>query len=289
MLSLKNINGYTFLAGDKYPVTLNEKSITIHFGVQEPKIIEETNELVVYDYESIGQAGILVILSVPITSEDTAFSHTWDLFFKIENYVGQSTYDSMTLQFKELEYILPSSSLFSFNDDYFKFSRKKTILYSLPLKYKGFDLTINFEISSKSSIGPKKNSKTITQPSVNIYFKNTDNPFFILELFEWIKNFFAFICNRRNIDLRNASLHAVFPSKRIDENHNIINCFEKNNQILIPNYKYIEPNETDKEISKAPNINIFQNHLIELFQLFLPQTIDKMPLADIHFIHESSK
>lgn len=286
---MKNLNGYTILAGNKYPVTLNEKSITIHFGAQEQKTIEETYKLIVYDYESIGIFGILVILSVPITSEDTVFSYTGDLFFRIENYVSQSTYNSMTLQFKELEYILPSSSLFSFNDDYFKFSRKKNILHSLPLKYKEFDLTINFEISSKESIGPLKSSKIITEPSVNICFKNTDNPFFILELFEWIRNFFAFICNRRNIDLRNATLHAVFPSKKIDENDNIVDCIKKNNQILIPNYIYIEPNEAEEEILKAPNINIFQNHITELFQLFLPQTIDEMPLVDVHFIHESSK
>lgn len=289
MLSLKNLNGYTFLAGNKYPVTLNEKSITIHFGVQEPKTIEETYKLIVYDYKSTGIFGTLVILSIPITSEDTVFSYTGDLFFRIENYVSQSTYNSMTLQFKELEYILPSSSLLSYNDDYFKFSREKTIPYSLSLKYMELNLTIEFEISSKGIFSPFKSSKVVTEPSINIYFDETDDFFFILELFEWVRNFFVFICNRRNIDLRNATLHAVFPLKMIDENHNTVDCIEKNNQILIPNYKYMEPNETEKEISKAPNINIFQNHLTELFQLFLPQTIDEMPLADAHFIHESSK
>lgn len=285
---MKNFNGYIFLAGNKYPATLNEKSITIHFGIQKPITIEETKQFIVYDYQSITNTCTLVVTSVSITSEYTVFSQTRDILFRIENYVSQSTYNSITLQFKELEYILPSSSLLSWNDYSFIFSRKKTIPYSLSLKYKESNLTVEFEISTKDVLGPFKSSKVMTEPSINIYFNETDDLFAIMELFEWIKSIFVFICNRKNIDLRKATLHATFPSQGFDENDDIVDCIDQNMQFLIPVYKYIEPNEKEEIISKAPNIETFKSHLTELFQLFLPQNTDDMPVADIQFIHESS-
>ena len=90
-------------------------------------------------------------------------------------------------------------------------------------------------------------AKTISE--VEVKFPETDDLNYIINLYNDLRCFFSFVCNRLNIGLRSAILIGSYPKKTLKENK-LIDKIAYTKQDLIISQKYLEPMEDKKSISK---------------------------------------
>ncbi|WP_289302246.1 HEPN domain-containing protein [Sporofaciens musculi] len=204
----------------------------------------------------------------------------------IEDYKENSKYTEMRLQFPELNYFIPSTGRVTVSEEEIAFSRIKAIVYSFDVKYCDTIVSISFDVKMNAHKKVKAIAETISE--VTLKFPETDDLEYLTDLYFSVKNFFAFVCNRQNIGLRNAMLIGNYPQKVIRKG-NVVNRIGSTNQKIFFSQKYLEPLENEKNVEKTPNGGLFYDKIKELFQLFFREKEEDLAIIDIGSIHSSFK
>lgn len=295
----QSITGSVRISEDDYPFTFEKETekITLYIGARAISVPEGMDIVIGQKYGMMAGGKSLYKLSVPLSNDCMTFENGQPIYvslanqirpveYLIEDYQENSKYTEMRLQFPELNYFIPSMGRATITDEKIIISRAKETLYSFEFKYHDADVTISFITKMDGHSGIKITAETISE--VALTFPETDDLEYLRGLYEVVRCFFVFICNRRNIGLRSAVLIGDFPIKKI-QNNKIVDTVGYTTQKMYFSQKYLEVEEDKKQISKTPNWGLFSDHLPELFQLFTEETVDDSATVNGNSIHHSIK
>lgn len=274
------------------------EKLSVYFDSEGVTIPDNMDTLIV---ERLGfQTGGLILykLSVPlfnnsaITNEKTLKNvaqgiQVSNVDYYIRDYVPGSTFTEMRLQFEELNNFLPSIGRSKINDKQIVLLREKDQIYYFDIIFKGTKIDISFEAKIKATSNIKVNAETYSE--LTLKFPKTSDIDFLIEVYIRTRNFFAFVCNRQNIALRDAMLVGSYMGKGIDGEKRIVDKEYRTQQRICFNQKYLEPVENIKNCRKVLNIGYFASKLKELFQLFFEKEGDEEALVNSGSIHHSLK
>lgn len=274
----------------------NEK-ITVFAGTSPIEITEGTDTIIGQPFEMFAGGCSLFKLSVPLSNCSTVIENKTvkqianiDLIrpveYIIKNYHENSKYTEMRLQFPELDYFIPSVSRTNVSENEITFSRVKDVVDKFEIQYCDTTVSISFCRKIQANTNVKAVAKTISE--VVVKFPETDNLNYLINLYNDLRCFFSFVCNRLNIGLRSATLIGTYPTKTLKENK-VVDKIVYTKQDLIINQKFLEPLEDKKSISKTLNYGFFKNNIKELFQLFFEKTSEDTAIVNVGSLHHSLK
>lgn len=274
----------------------NEK-ITVFAGTSPIEITEGTDTIIGQPFEMFAGSCSLYKLSVPLSNCCTTIENEKvkqfagidqirPVEYVIKNYHKNSKYTEMKLQFPELDYFIPSVSRTNFSEKEITFSRLKDIVDEFEVQYYGTTVSISFCLKVQMTTSVKAIAKTISE--IDVKFPETDDLNYIINLYNNLRCFFSFVCNRLNIGLRSATLIGTYPQKTLSENK-VVDKNAYTEQDLIISQKFLEPLEDNKSISKTLSYNFFKSNLKELFQLFFEKTSEDTVIVNNGSLHHSLK
>ena len=253
----------------------NER-ITVFTGTSPIEITEETDTIIGQPFEVFAGECSLYKLSVPLSNccttiengrvkQVASLDQVRPVEYIIKNYQENSKYTEMRVQFPELDYFIPSFNRSTNSEKEITFSCVKDVIDEFEIQYCGTTISISFCLKAQTKVGVRATAKTISE--VVVKFPETDNLTYLINLYNNLRCFFSFVCNRVNIGLRSATLIGTYPKKTLEETTVVYkNAYTQQN--LIISQKYLEPLEDKKIISKTLNYSFFKSNLKELFQLF---------------------
>ncbi len=294
-------NGTIIFGNNEIPFLFDEGKdlLTIYFGNKCIEIPEQLNGIVAHESDKMVGGYIYYSLAVPLSADNCLLvtgdgaksvatgTHNAEVEFYIENYQSNTSYNEMRFQFAELDYFIPSRNQVEIKDNQFVFSRIKKNLYAFEVDYLGQKIAVSFDVKAecKSSV----NARATTISEVAIQFPETNDFEYIVGLYVRVRNFFSFVCNRKNIGLRGATLYGNYPGKTVNENKQPIDTYITTKQNIHFSQKYLEPMESEKKIKKVLNGKYFASKLPELFQLFFERTCEEEAIVNASSIHHSFK
>jgi len=184
------------------------KKITIFLetpflGTRAVDVLKEIDKII---GEKLGTGGnVLYKLHAPL-SYDVPCAMIIPVEYFIEYYQENNSYTEMRLRFPELNYFIPSKNRATISDEEITFSKIKNSLYSFEIEYCDTKVFVSFDIKTETH---PNNSKITTETisEVSLKFDETNDLEYLTNLYFSARTFFAFICNRKNIGLRNVNAH----------------------------------------------------------------------------------
>lgn len=261
------------------------EKVTIYTGVSFAEISDGVDKFIGQKLGMVNGGYTLYKLGVPLSKELFGNEIRY-INYLIEDYKENSQYTEIRFQFTELDYFMPSNTIFHHNENQFIFSRAIDTICNFNIKYRGFDVSVLFDKKSISNVNVKAKTETVSE--VVLKFSETDDLNFLVGLYLATRTFFTFIFNRQNIGLRSAVIIGKYPgSTIIDEKIVNIDCDSK--QKLVLSQKYLESVEDKKVVSNVPRISLFLPKIKELFQLFFEKDVGEDVLVNTSSIHPSVK
>lgn len=231
-------NGTIIFGNNEIPFLFDEGKdlLTIYFGNKCIEFPEQLNGIVAHESDKMVGGYIYYSLAVPLSADNCLLvtgdgaksvatgTHNAEVEFYIENYQSNTSYNEMRFQFAELDYFIPSRNQVEIKDNQFVFSRIKKNLYAFEVDYLGQKIAVSFDVKAecKSSV----NARATTISEVAIQFPETNDFEYIVGLYVRVRNFFSFVCNRKNIGLRGATLYGNYPGKTVNENKQPIDTYK---------------------------------------------------------------
>ncbi len=293
------ITGSIQISDDQYPYTYDKETekLTLYLGTKTVSVPEDMLIFVGQKYGMLTGGRFLYKLDLPLSNDCMNFedgqpkyvslaNQVRSVEYVIENYEPNSQYKEMRLRFPELDYFIPSCGRMEALESEIVFSRAKENFYCFDIKYRGTDVSVVFEAKINCTSGVRAVAETVSE--IVLRFAQTDNLDYLQGLYEDTRSFFSFICNRRNIGLRSATLIGEYPTKKI-ENGKIVDAIGYTKQTVCYSQKYLEPEEDKKEIAKTIRSTYFAPHIADLFQMFSEKTVDEMAMVNSSGIHHSIK
>ena len=295
----KSITGSIRISNCEYPYSYQceTEKITVFIGAKAVIIPENTDIIIGQKFGMLTGGKFLYKLSVPLSNDCTTFedgkpiyvsmaNQTRTVEYFIEDYQENSHYTEMRLRFPELDYFIPSLGRAKVSDDEIVISRAKETLCSFDFVYHDTEVTISFNAKMDGHSNVKTTVETISE--VVLVFPATDDLEFLCGLYDTVRCFFSFLCNRKNIGLRNAVLVGTHPIRKM-ENGVVVDIDKFTSQKIYFSQKYFEPEEDKKQIANTPNIRLFSEKIPELFRLFSQETADAVATVNRNSIHHSTK
>lgn len=295
----QSITGSIRISENDYPFSFEKETekITVYIGTRAITVPDDMDIVIGQKYGMMTGGKILYKLSVPLSNDCMTFedgkpkyvslaNQIRSVEYFIQDYQEGSKYTQMRLQFPELDYFIPSIGRATVSDDQIVISRIKETLYTFDFKYHDTDVTTSFIAKMDGHSGVKTTAETISE--VALTFPETSDLEYLRGLYEVVRCFFAFVCNRQNIGLRNAVLIGNYPTKKI-QNNKIVDAVGYTMQKMCFSQKYLEPEEEKKQVAKTPNCGLFIEKLSELFKLFSEETIESIATVNGNSIHHSIK
>lgn len=273
------------------------EKITVYTGESDITVPDYMDVVVGQKYGMTTGGKILYKLSVPLSNNCMTFedskpkyvsraSQIRSVEYYIQDYQEGSKYTKMRLQFPELDYFIPSIGRATVSDDQIVISRIKKELYTFDFKYHDSEVNVSFVAKMSSRLGVKTTAETISE--VELTFPETNDLEYLRGLYEVVRCFFTFVCNRQNIGLRSAVLIGNYPTKKF-QNNKIIDSTRHTTQKIFFSQRYLEPEENRKQVVKTPNWALFSEKLSDLFRLFSEETIESIATVNGNSIHRSTK
>lgn len=293
------ISGGIKIGESSYPYSFDIKTekIIICIGNRSVSVPEDIDTFVAQKYEAMTGGKTLYKLCVPLSNDCLCVAGDKSAYvslanqirpvdYYIDNYEENSLYSEMRFQFPELNYFIPSVGRATVTEEQVIISRLKEELLCFDVEYQNTIVNVSFVSKMSCQCNVKVTTETISE--VILTFTETDNIEFIRGLYEIVRCFFAFICNRQNIGLRNVILIGKYPSKAIKDGE-IVDVDKFTSQRITFSQKYIEPEENKKIVSKTPNYGLFYEKLPELFRLFSDEVDEYGPVVNGNSVHRSTK
>ena len=276
----------------------NTEKITFYFDDEGVAIPDNMDVVIVKRLGLLTDGVVLYKLSVPLfntcaiidgntlVNVAQGIQHS-DVDYYIRDYKPGSKYNEMHLQFAELNSFLPSISRANNEEKQIVFFKGKDQIYNFEIDFKGKKIDVSFDVRTKATSTYQTTAETFSE--LTLKFPETSDIDSLIELYIRTRNFFAFVCNRQNIALRDAILIGSYMGKGIDEEKRIIDKEYRTQQKICFNQKYLEPLENAKNSKKVLNIGYFASKLKELFQLFFEKEGEEEALVNSGSIHHSFK
>lgn len=270
--------------------------LTFYLGGKGITVPTNTVRFVGQQYGIMNGGGYLFKLELPLSNSCLSFADGQPIQYSltdqigsveyyIENYEVGSRYKEMRLSFPELDYFVPSCSRVTVSEDKWSFSRAKDVVLEFSIKYRDTDVSVTFETKASCNAGMRVIAETLSD--VVLCFPETDDLDYLQGLYEAARAFFVFICNRKNIGLRNATLIGEYPTKRLHDGR-ILDAVGRGTQIVHYSQKYYEEEDAAK-IKYTIRNNLLAANLPQLFQMFSEKTIGEMAMINCSSIHHSIK
>lgn len=293
------ITGSILIADDQYPYSYDKETekLTLYIGGKTISVPEDTMSFVGQKYGVLNGGRFLYKLDLPFSNDCMGFENGQPKYFSlanqvrsveyyIENYEAGSRYKEMRLRFPELDYFIPSRGRVTVSEKEIVFSRVKDTFYCFDIKYQDTDVSVAFEAKMNCNVGPRAVAETISE--LVLRFPETDDLEYLQGIYEVARSFFVFVCNRKNIGLRSATLIGEYPTKKI-ENQKVVDAIGYSKQTVYFSQKYLEPEEDTAKIKKTIHSNYLAANLPKLFQLFSAETVDGMATVNGSSMHPSIK
>lgn len=298
-MSEQSITGSIHISDYDYPFSYQEEveKITVYIGARAITVPEGLDIVIGQKYGMMTGGHILYKLSVPLSNDCMTFEDGKPKYvslanqirpveYFIEDYQENSNYTEMRFQFPELDHFIPSFGRAKVSDPEIIISRHKETLSSFDFMYHGTNVTISFNTKMNCNANVKITVETISE--IILVFPKTNDLEYLSGLYNVVRGFFSFLCNRQNIGLRDSVLIGTYPSKSIIEGK-MVEHDGYTRQKIVFSQKYLEPEEDKKQIAKTPNIRLFLEKLPELFRLFSEETAETSALVNSNSIHHSIK
>lgn len=295
----QSITGSMIIAEHECPFSYTKETekIIVYTGNKGISIPDGLDILVGQKFGMLSGGNVLYKLSVPLSNDTMTFvgnspkrvscsNQIRSVEYYIEDYCENSKYGEMRLQFPELNYFFASVDRATIMDKQVVFSREKKTLCSFDFRYHDTDVNISFVTKIDCHSRVKTTAETISE--ISLVFPETDDLEFVGGLYEVVRCFFSFVCNRRNIGLRSAVLVGAYPIKRIEDGK-VVDASGFTAPTMFFSQKYLEPEEDKKVISKTPNWDLFSEKIPELFRLFSEDAVDSIAIVNGNGIHHSVK
>ena len=209
-----------------------------------------------------------------------------DVEFSVEDYDDSAVYTEMRFDFPELDYFCPSSKMCNIEDGKVEVIRNPIYSLNDQIRYKGTDIKVSLNTLATVKYGVK--AITETRTNLVLTFSETNDFSYIFGLYNSVKAFFAFVCNRQNVALHQATLIGTCMGKRIKDGH-IIEGKRRLSSQFVPVEKYVEPDEDGNTISKTIRLEYYKQHFVNLFQMFFEKETGENALLGSGEIHASVK
>ncbi len=189
--------------------------------------------------------------------------------YYITNFKSDCKYENMVFRFEELNWFAPSICNCAFNrtEGEYTFLKRVTELSKFDFDYNGKKIEFLLRAQSDISYSAKCNASTFTE--LVLGFERTDDINFIIGLYILIKNAFSFICNRRNIDIKETILQGkvveLLPTKNDPQQFEEKEVESEQWLYIIDDYQ--EDLESQKEIQRTINYGLVASHFRELIEL----------------------
>ena len=215
-----------------------------------------------------------------------AFNYKCDVEFSVEDYDDGAVYTEVRFDFPELDYFCPSSNMCNIEEG--KAEVIRASIYSLndQIRYKETDVKVALKTFTSINYGVKAVAETKT--NLVLTFPGTTDFDYISGLYNSVKAFFAFICNRQNIALHHAMLIGTCAGKQIKDGH-VVEKRKWLSSRFVPVEKYIEPDEDSKIIAKTIRLEYYKPQFVNLFQMFFEKKTGENALLGSGEIHASVK
>lgn len=295
----QSITGSMIIAEHECPFSYTKETekIIVYTGNKGISIPDGLDILVGQKFGMLSGGNVLYKLSVPLSNDTMTFvgnspkrvscsNQIRSVEYYIEDYCENSKYGEMRLQFPELNYFFASIDRATIMDKQVVFSREKKTFCSFDFRYHDTDVNISFVTKIDCHSRVKTTAETISE--ISLVFPETDDLEFVGGLYEVVRCFFSFVCNRRNIGLRSAVLVGAYPIKRIEDGK-VVDASGFTAPTMFFSQKYLEPEEDKKVISKTPNWDLFSQKIPELFRLFSEDAVDSIAIVNGNGIHHSVK
>lgn len=295
----QTVSGMTHICEKDIPFSFDrEKELfTLYTGIKPVSIPEELDTIVGQSFGMINGGIFLYKLYSSLSNNCTVFENgeakqiancdqIRSVEYCVEGYQNGSRYTEMRLCFPELDYFLPSAENAKRVGENLAFSMRRNSVFDFSVNYRDTVIAVSFDIRTIAHESVKATAETISE--VILKFPETDNWDYIVDLYYMVRGFFAFICNRQNIGLRNAILIGNYPTKTIRDKK-IVDTLCRTEQKLFFSQEYLEPIEDMKQLKKVPRITLFVHRLKELFQLFIEEKDGDIAIVSERSIHPSIK
>ena len=190
-------------------------------------------------------------------------SYKCEIDWVIDNYDEKVKYSKAIFRFQELDYFLPSSSMIvkAEFDKSCEFNLEQDIVESVSIaNLLGKSVTLNFIISAVASMGIKGKAQTTSR--IEAEFDETDDVEFLRRIQQLISDMFAFICNRRNIDIGSVEIWGNGTRKVCQKKEIVEEKYVHRSKIRFID-KYMEIEDSEKKYTNIPFYSLFSNHFEE--------------------------
>lgn len=275
------------------PYSFKNGKLTLHLGNMLYAVNRKFCEMIGSNVNYLVGGNTLFHLTFPLNtnnSMDIANNLGGKLFGNVElnidyyvkDWLPNSKYSKMKFLFDELDYFIPSRGrcVRSLENNSAIFSEDVNEIVQFNFKYKKRKVDFVLLTFATTEVGHSSHSHTISE--LLLEFEETDDFGFICGLYRIVLNLFSFICNRRNVSIKNVELIAKYE----EDLPNMIEgkIVQEKKLVTVSQYLYVIDNYSeefeDKEIiSKTINYRYFKSHLKELVEMIRD---DKISIFSIH-------
>lgn len=288
-------DGFVEIVEKLVPYRYIDGKIIIYFGLNPITLPEGIDTLETRRIDCLTSKSTLFKLTMPLQNSGTlqengeaidivAFNHKCDVEFSVEDYDDSAVYTEMRFDFPELDYFCPSSKMCNIEEGKAEVIRNPIYSLNDQIRYKGTDVKVTLMTFTLINYGVKAVAETKT--NLVLTFPETNDFDYIFGLYNSVKAFFAFICNRQNIALHQAMLIGTYVGKRIKDGHAVEERKWLSSR-FVPVEKYVEPDENSKIIAKTIKLEYYKPHFVNLFQMFFGKETGENALLGSGEIHAS--
>lgn len=290
-------DGFVEIAERLVPYRYIDGKIIIYFGLNPVSLPGGIDTLETRCIGCLTSKSTLFKLTMPLQNSRTlqengeaidivAFNHKCDVEFSVEDYDDGAVYTEVRFDFPELDYFCPSSNMCNIEEG--KAEVIMPPIYSLndQIRYKETDVKV--ALRTFTSINYEVKAVAETKTNLVLTFPGTTDFDYISGLYNSVKAFFAFICNRQNIALHHAMLIGTYVGKQIKDGH-VVEKRKWLSSRFVPAEKYIEPDEDSKIIAKTIRLEYYKPQFVNLFQMFFEKKTGENALLGSGEIHASVK
>lgn len=290
-------DGFVEIVEKLFPYRYIDGKIIIYFGLNPVSLPDGIDTLETRYIGCLTSKSTLFKLTMPLQNSGTlqengeaidvvAFNHKCDVEFSVEDYDDGAVYTEIRFDFPELDYFCPSLNMCSIEEG--KAEVIEAPIYSLndQICYKETDVKV--ALITFTSINYEVKAVVETKTNLVLTFPETTDFDYISGLYNSVKAFFAFICNRQNIALHHAMLIGTYAGKQIKDDH-VVEKRKGLSSRFVPAEKYIEPDEDSKIIAKTIRLEYYKPHFVNLFQMFFEKKAGENALLGSGEIHASAK
>lgn len=292
-------DGFVEIAGRLIPYRYKNGIITVCFELTPINLPDGIDTLKTRDVGCLTSKRTLFKLGIPLQNsgipmennktdnvEVVVFDQRREVEYSVEDYDDSAVYTEMCFDFPELDYFCPSSKMCSVEDGKAEAIRIPVYSMNSQIRYRGTDIKVSIKTLATVKYGVKAIIETRT--NLVLTFSETNDFSYISGLYNSVKAFFAFVCNRQNVALHQATLIGTCLGKQIKDGH-IIEEKRRLSSRFVPVEKYVEPDEDGNTISNTIRLEYYKQHFANLFQMFFEKETGENALLGSGEIHASVK